>query len=178
MMYRFAAAALLIVSINFAHATDIRYMAESLSGADWRYSYLISNDTLAVGIEEFTIYFDTSHYSNLAVNSSPAGWNSLVAQPDSNIPANGFFDSLTFAQGIAPTSILGGFSATFTYLGSGTPGAQPFEIVDSAFNVIDSRLTQAIPVPEPSQSWLFAAGLGLLAVTTRPKRSHKLDSSL
>lgn len=177
MAYRFVAAALLMVLLNSAHATEIKYVAESLSGADWRYSYLVSNDTLAVDIKEFTVYFDASLFSNLAVNVSPSGWDSLVAQPDSNIPANGFFDSLAVAQGISPGSSLGGFSATFTYLGSGAPGVQSFEIVDAGFNVINSGLTQAIPVPEPSQWGLFVAGLGLVAVSARPKRSRKLNSS-
>jgi hypothetical protein len=145
-----------------ARAVVMTYSAESIGSSDWRYHYTLTNDSLAVDIEEFTVYFDSALYANLAVDASPADWDSLVAQPDSGIPADGFFDSLALVQGIAPGDSLGGFSVSFTYLGSGTPSAQSFEIVDADFNVIADGISTSASVPEPETLLLMLVGLGLI----------------
>lgn len=154
-------AALMSLSIiGSVHATNVAYSLESLSGSEWRYLYTIDNNTLMQSIDEFTLYFDPTRYANLAVQSSPSNWDSLVVQPDNAIPADGYFDSLSLTNGIAPGAILSGFSVMFTYLGIGTPGPQPFDIVDAAFNVIDSGVST--PVPEPTTAWLFVGGILML----------------
>lgn len=149
--------------VGSVHATSMLYTLESISGSDWRYLYTIENNTLIQNIDEFTLYFDRTRYTNLAVQSSPSGWDSLVVQPDNVIPADGYFDSLSLLEGIAPGSSLSGFSVLFTYLGTGTPGPQPFDIVDASFNVIDSGVST--PVPEPTTAWLFVGGLLMLLGT-------------
>lgn len=154
-------AALMSLSIvGSGHATSMLYTVESISGPDWRYLYTIENNTLLQTIDEFTLYFDRTRYANLAVQSSPSNWDSLVVQPDDAIPADGYFDSLSLIEGIAPGASLSGFSVMFTYLGSDTPGPQPFDIVDASFNVIDSGVST--PVPEPTTAWLFVGGLLML----------------
>lgn len=162
------------------HATAIVYALDYLSGSDWRYTFTLTNDTLAVDVEEFAIYFDGALYSNLAVDASPADWDSLVVQPDNGIPADGFFDSLALVQGIQPGDTLRGFSVTLTYLGTATPGSQPFEVLDSSFDVIDSGNTVLAtntepnpePVPEPSTYLMFLSGLAAL-FTMAGTRSQK-----
>lgn len=152
-----------------AQAVDVEYTIESLSASDWRYFYTVTNDSLGVDIEEFTINFDRTLYTNLIVDASPADWDSLVAQPDNDIPADGYFDSLALSQGIANGESLGGFSVRFTYLGTGTPGAQPFEVVDSDFNVLVAGMTA--PVPEAQTYLMLLTGLGLLGWVNRARKT-------
>jgi hypothetical protein len=110
-------------------AASIAYTATPLGGATWRYDYVVGNDAASGDIEEFTIYFAPGAYSNL-VSAATAGWDILVIQPDAQIPADGFYDGLSVGPAIAPGTSSAGFSVTFTFLGSGIPGPQPFEIVD------------------------------------------------
>lgn len=163
-----------IVNPLSAHAVEVRYTVESISASDWRYNYTLDNDSLSVDIEEFTIYFDRALYTNLAVDITPADWDSLVVQPDNGIPANGYFDSLALVEGIKPGDTLSGFSVSFTYLGLTAPGSQPFEIIDpSSFNVIDSGSTSLIP--EPNAYLLLIAGLAVLCTFSgiRTQRSMR-----
>ncbi|NNF15749.1 MAG: hypothetical protein HKN70_03325, partial [Gammaproteobacteria bacterium] len=108
-----------------ASATMMDFTATSLGGDTWRYDYSVTNDTLGVDIDEFTIYFDHNFYANLStVADAPPGWDSIVIQPDPGLPDDGFYDSLALIAGIAPGETLSGFSVTVDYFGAGLPGAQ------------------------------------------------------
>jgi len=167
------ALALALGIVGAAQATEITFSTESISGVDWRYNYTVANNTLGVAVDEFTIYFDRNLYTNLVLEASPLNWDSLVVQPDLGIPSDGFFDSFAFASGIASGNSLAGFKVTFTYLGLGAPGAQPFEIVDASFNTLDTGITTApaTPVPEPASYLLMTAGLAALRLA-KSKRSQ------
>ena len=171
----FTAALMNLSIVGSANATTVFYTAESISGSDWRYQYTIDNNTLTQNIDQFTIYFDRTLFTNLAVQSSPLNWDSLVIQLDNEIPADGYFDSLSLIEGIAPGSLLSGFSVIFTYLGSNTPGSQPFDIVDASFNIIDSGVsTESMPspVPEPKAYILLLTGFGLIYFTILKRRRN------
>lgn len=163
-------------------ATTVTYDLANISGNTWEYTYSVSNDTLAQDIEEFTIFFDLALYENLVATATPAGWDPLVIQPDPGLPDDGFYDALalTVAAGIAPGGALSGFGVQFDFLGVGTPGAQPFDIVDPlTFNTLDSGTTQLASVPVPAALWLFGSGLlGLVGAGTnnRHKRSIELTT--
>jgi hypothetical protein len=170
-----AVALCLLIASAATRAAVITYEVTSLSGSDWRYDYTVENNG-AAPIDEFTIYFDRGLFSNLAVAASPVGWDSIVLEPDFNIPADGLFDSLALVSGLASGASLSGFSVTFTFLGSDTPGSQPFDIVDpvSPPAVLGSGRTLQAPtndVPEPGTLSLLLM-TGLLAAA---KRSRRLD---
>ena len=164
-----------------AAATTIDFLATPLGGDSWRYDYTVHNDTLAVGIEEFTIYFDATLYSDLAVGpSTPSGWDPLIVPPstdpfDLDPPSDGFYDAYADpfaappAHPIAPGDSLGGFSIVFTFLGQGAPGSQYFEIVDpSEWALIDvGQTTLGAVIPLPAAFWLFATALAGLGVVAR-----------
>ncbi len=152
---------LALLSVQPARASIIDYAITDLGGGNWEYLYTVRNDTLGVDIEEFTIYFDYTLYDLLSVGSTPAGWDPLVIPPENDpFGLDGFYDALALfpLPGIAPGGSQGGFSVTFAYLGLGTPGSQPFEIVDpSTFELLDFGQTSLVPVP--AAVWLFGTAL-------------------
>jgi hypothetical protein len=152
-----------------AGAATIQYSATNLGGSSWEYSYLVSNDTLGAPLEEFTVFFEVGLYQNLALTGSPADWDSVVVQPDDQLPDDGYLDSLAQVAGIAVSGSLGGFSVSFDFLGQGTPAAQPFDIVDpDTFAVLESGTTTVVPAP--AGLWLAMTGVGMIAARAR-KRS-------
>ncbi|MGK5075367.1 hypothetical protein [Janthinobacterium sp. ZB1P44] len=161
--------ALLLCAMSAAHATSIGYTATALGGTQWRYDYTVSNTTLAVPIEEFTVFFSVGQYANLHNVSTAPGWDALLVQPDPAIPASGYLDALALAGGIHPGATATGFSVTFDYLGAGSPGAQPFSIVDPvSFIALETGLTQPAAIALPSTPWLLLAGM--LAMTCLRRR--------
>lgn len=155
------AALLLTVGLQ-AQGAVIDYSVTPLGGQTWQFDYTVTNDSEALTIDEFTIYFDRTLFGSLVIVGAPDVWDPLVAQPDLELPSDGFFDALALAFGIAPGLSLSGFSVAFTFLGSGTPGSQPFDIVDpETFAVLASGVTslaaQAVPEPGTLSLLLLAA---------------------
>lgn len=168
---RLTVLALILVLATPAAATTIVYSATSLGGTSWRYDYSVTNDSLGAALAEFTVYFARGSYANLVVAATPPGWDPLVVQPDADLPADGFYDALALAGGIAPEATQDGFAVTFDYLGPGTPGAQAFEVVDpGSFAVLDTGATA--PVPLPGAAGLAGAALAAAAVRARRRQAR------
>ena len=173
----------------FYEVTDV---ADTAPGVDlWRYDYTIGNDT-PFHLSGFTIYFDFDLYDfNLiedspgsgdfivdpADSTAPSGWDAFVA-PDADIlgvQEDGFFDLFNPFDVIEPGApLISGFSVTFAYTGSGTPGSQFFEYfgVDASGAAISgSSFTQLLvgpaPVSEPGMLLTFV--IGLLALNRHTK---------
>lgn len=155
-----------LFAVGRASAAVITYELTPEAGSRWTYQYTVFAAASDAAIEEFTIFFDPALYANLLLMSAPPGWDALVVQPDLGLPADGFFDALALMDGIAPGASLGGFVASFDFLGDGRPGAQGFDIVDPVtFASISSGITRlegATDLPEPATLWLVAAALLLL----------------
>lgn len=169
-LFRGAATTLaaLLLPLSAANASIIDYTSTALGGNHWRFDYTVHNDTLGTPLDEFTVFFDENLFANLAGATGPSGWDVLLIQPDTGIPAAGYFDGLALTGGIAFGDTLGGFSVTFDYLGAGTPGAQLFSIVDpNSFLELDSGLTKSTSVPLPGTLPLMLAGMGAMAYWQR-----------
>lgn len=160
---------LLCIGLQPAGATTIHYDVTNVSANTWEYSYTVNNDTLGFDIEEFTVYFESGLYQNLAitdVNAVP-GWDPLTVEPDNFLNNDGFYDALAMGGGLAPGNGIGGFTVRFEFLGTGMPGSQLFEVVDPLdFTVLDSGQTSLVPLP--AAIWLLGSGIiGLAAFARR-----------
>jgi hypothetical protein len=155
-----------------ASATLVEYDVSNISGDTWRYDYTVTNDSLSSSLDEFTVFFQLGEYQDISFGLAADGWDPLAIQPDPLLPDDGYYDALALIEGLAPGATLGGFSATFTWLGTGTPGSQPFDIVDPiTIATLDSGMTRLrgtseppTSVPEPGGVVLLAAGLIIVAM--------------
>jgi MYXO-CTERM domain-containing protein len=154
-------------------ASMIGYEVTDLGSGAWRYSYTVTNDTLAVAVDEFTIYFEPGSYRNLTNPAAPVPWDAIAVEPDAALPDDGFFDAVVFdvADALLPGVAVAGFSIDFEFLGTGTPGAQQFDFFDSRSlsSALDTGTTQlaAVAVPEPPSPTLFVAALVALGLLRR-----------
>ena len=147
--------------------TEITYEIEDLGTGQWQYTHEVTNVNLAM-IEEFTIWFDEGLYDNLIVTTPsplPTDWDEIVWQPDAVLSDPGAFDSLAIGSntGIGTGESVYGFSVSFGWLGTGSPGTQYYEIINpDTFETVDAGYT----IPEPGTVLL----LGLGAVVLRRRR--------
>ena len=135
----------------------------------YRYVYSITNNaaTGSAAIQLFDILFDTSLYQESSLQIvTPAPlhtqWSEQLLSSAPSVPAA--YDALSLTGGIAAGSTVTGFSVQFTWLGTGTPGPQPFQVFDpNTFAVLQSGVTSTLPVGVPAASTLtlFLLGVGL-----------------
>jgi hypothetical protein len=163
-----AIAALFVLTAK-ASAAIVTYTATALGGSQFRYDYTIENND-SFSYDEITIFFGADQYADLADPVAPTGWDSIVVQPDTFL-GDGFFDVLTMGVGLAPAETLSGLSVIFSFLGTGAPGSQLFEIVDPlTFDVLASgrtRVDDGGVVPVPGALVLFLSGLAAARVARR-----------
>ncbi len=157
----------------------VEYSLTALGGDVWRYDYTLSNIGPAENFDEFTVYFDAPGVTGITALATPAGWSSLVVQPDPLLPDAGFFDALNLSGPVPAGSVISGFSVAFSYLAGLTPGAQRFDLVLSEpFQTVHSGITSATPspVPLPAPAALLLLGLGAGAFGSRA-RAKKLGAA-
>jgi PEP-CTERM motif len=163
---------ILFAAVSGVYATTIMYDLSNLGGNHWEYTYSVTNDSMSSTIEEFTIYFNLDFYKNLPVTSSIAGWDELVVQPDPAL-GDGFYDALALMTGIAQGATLSGFSVSFDWLGTGSPGSQYFEVIfpfSSPVEVLEQGYTMASATPVPEPGTLLLLGSGLISLIGIGKR--------
>ena len=167
-----AAAIVLFSYSTRVQAATVEYVATDLIDVTpgenlWRYDYRVIGATFLQS-EFFDIYFGPALYGVLTAEPAPNNdWDVIVLQqPDlANPPPfdTGIFDSFALTNN---PSLTGTFSVTFVYLGSGSPGAQPFEIFDASASTVETGVTSAPAgaVPEPSTAALFLIGFAAWAI--------------
>lgn len=150
-----------------AQAVTVQAELQFLGGSSYQYNYSITNDDVAAGFDEISLYFDKTLYQNLSVNGSPADWDSLVLQPDAFL--DGVFDSLALVQPLGLGESVSGFAVGFDWLGgSSLPGSQAFDVLDSgSLTVLQSGTSSVSAVPVPAALPMFVSALGVLALRRR-----------
>jgi hypothetical protein len=158
--------------ISNAHAATIHFVTTDLPdvtpGEDlWSYEYTVTGRSFLQS-EFFDIYFDPALYGTLAPGPPlNAGWDTRILQQPNpvNLPPfdRGIFDSFALVDN---PSLAAAFSVSFVYLGTGSPGSQPFEIFAANSNLLESGLTSpaAGAIPEPSSIVLCLLGLAAFGV--------------
>jgi hypothetical protein len=154
--------------------TQIRYLTTTLGLGRWQYTYDVYNLHLPEKVKEFTIWFGVGSYDNLAIETQipPAGsWDEVVWQPEPFLGDDGGYDALAEILSIDVGQNISGFTVSFDWLGTGTPGSQFYEIIDPIdFHTIDSGFT----VPEPATLLLFGFG-GMILRKRVGRKSTKIN---
>jgi len=156
-------------------AASISATFHQIAGSQWAADFVVTGDGSPSVINDFTIYFPDASFAALSLGASPAGWDSLIVQPDTVLHSAGFLDSLALGAGIGTGASVGGFEVKFNFLGAGSPLPLRFDINDANFHAVYSGLTTVAPVaavPEPEAVWLVLVGLGALA-GRRMRRSRQ-----
>lgn len=168
-------AAALIAPLH-AVSAGINATYHPLSANQWAVDFTVTGDGSPAVINDFTIYFPDATFASLSLAASPAGWDSLVVQPDTTLHSPGFLDSLALGAGIGNGASLGGFEVKFSFLGAGTPGPLRFDINDADFKAVYSGLTSVTAVPEVETAWLVLLGLGALAGRRMRDQRKQIES--
>lgn len=163
----------------WASATLVQQFLTNLGGSTWLAGFTVVNDGTVPAIESFTVYLDGGQATMLVATASPAGWDSLVVQPDGVLSADGFFDALLVdpSAALTPGVQLGGFSVQFDWSGTGTPVLFAFTVNNpDTFEVLESGQAVAAPgqpnlVPEPATWALLLVALGAIGAA-RQSRSR------
>lgn len=129
----------------------------------WRYDYRVTGSFETFG--GLNLLYDPAKYLALSdpQPSPSANWDVSVVSPNTALPAPGLFGATRLTDAPALNEAL---SVQFIWLGSGRPGAQPYEVFNTTFDITGSGFTAA--VPEPETYTLF--GLGLLVIGLRLSR--------
>ena len=169
-----------VFAAQTASAALIDYELTSIGGTSYQYEYTVTNDGslgAGVAVEWFAILFDPALYdeSSLAIVTTdpPASdWDELIL--GSGLLVDAAYDVFALTGGIADGDGISGFAIEFTWLGSGTPGTQGFEIYDpNNFDLLETGQTLSNVVPEPGTLALFI----LATITAAMTRRRKLDEN-
>ena len=144
-------------------SNQISYSLEDLGLGRWKAVYEVQNINLINPIQEFTLWFDYGLYSNLSIETpSPlnAAWNESIYEPyqlPPLSPFDGYYDALAFDSGITAGQLTTGFTITFDWLGTGSPSAQRYEVIDpGTFETVAEG--QTVYIPEPGCLLLLLTG--------------------
>jgi hypothetical protein len=178
-------AAVLVLALSAlasaAGTTPVLFRVISMGGNVYRYVYTLTNNGSLPGgapLQLFDIYFDSSLYQSASLTivtppSLQAQWNEIIFHPAPGLPAA--YDVLTLAGGLPVGATISGFSVQFTWLGTGVPGSQPFEIFDpNTFLSLQSgqTISDTTPIPAASPFSLGLMGIALAVAACLQARSR------
>ncbi len=160
---RVMAALAAAMALQSAEAVIVQHSLAFAGGNSWLARFSITNDGGMPELAALSIYVSWAEVHQLSVLTSPAGWDSLVLQPDAALLSDGMFDTLALGSGngVLPGQTVSGFRIQFDWSGSLSPQDLRFTVNDPVtFSVLDSGVTVgASPtmVPEPA-TWLLFTG--------------------
>lgn len=148
------------------NAVTVSYDLVSVGGKTYEYIYTVTNNSMVVPVQEFTIWFPEQLYQALEIMTPiplSNNWDEIILEQSGfGLPLG--YDALAIDNGVEFGESVSGFKVRFNWLGEGLPESQLFEIIDpDTFGVIDSGQT----IPEPAS--LLLLGLGAIFSRTRKK---------
>jgi len=156
-------------------AATVSFQIANLGSNNFRYDYVVSGIQFQQN-EEFDVRFDPTLFGTLSNGQAPPGFDVLLLQPNNPLGSPGDFSAMALVNN---PSLSSGFHVTVHFLGTGTPGSQPYFINQPDANgrllsVVDSGTTVAAgAVPEPAAWTLASAGIllgGFLSAVRAKKR--------
>jgi hypothetical protein len=150
-----------------AFMAEITTTASELGGGRWQYSYEIAN-TGTEAIEQLTIWFDYSGYSNFEITTDdPGTWDEIMLAVNDILQIGAGYDILNTTDPLLSGFTLLNFSVAFDYDGAAPAIFQSFEIINP-----DTQATEFAgqTIPEPATIALLAAGAAAVGLKPRSKR--------
>ena len=184
---RLTAAAILLFGAHAFAAVSIQYKLVPVGGNVYRYVYSITNSSptgTGAPVQLFDILFDTSRYqqSSLQIvtpSTLQLGWSETFLGALPGVPTA--YDALALHGGVPAGNTVSGFAVQFTWLGSGLPGPQVFQIYDPlTFQLLQSGTTVADfdSVPAASMWSLILIGAGLTLAARRQVNRQNFPTSV
>lgn len=167
-----AAAVAMAFGATSSEAAVITSSYSSLGGNSWLANFTITNDGNPSTFDNVLIDFPNA--TNLALVSSPANWDSLVFQPDPNIPDFGYLDTLALGSLLAVGQSVGGFGVSFALAGGAAPGSLPFQLYNG-ISLVGAGNTTIAAIPEPATVLLAALGLAFLGLRNGRSSTKSLN---
>jgi hypothetical protein len=161
---------LLPLGAALAGPVTVEYELASLgTPGRYEYRYTVTNVALASPVSWFSVDFDPALYdeSSLLITSTGLGdWSEQIlgSIPILDVPAQ--YDAYkTTGTPLDIGDSEAGFTVQFTWLGTGTPGAQAFTVYDPGnLDVLYVGLTSAAAAPPPGMPEPATPALVLLAL--------------
>lgn len=146
---------------------------DTIVGVD-RMKYIYHLDRAFAAFCSLNLIYDSARYADLDI-VLPLGpeWFDSITEPDPAVPLDGLLTYTTQPQIADATAIFEGES-TWTVID--TPGSQPSEIFDDAFNTIASSRTTAFVASAPESATLALMFAGLLMLLRRPVKRRPVLS--
>ena len=130
--------------VVFYTATDV---VDAVVGVDtWQYDFVV--DGSAQASESVNLLFNFNQFADLQVTVADPALLVLTTAPDPGLLGDGQVTAIFNNALTAPL----GFGVSVSWLGTGAPGALPFEVLDDGFSVIGNDRTRSpggMEVPEP-----------------------------
>lgn len=138
----------------------VSFVAVHDVGTAWHYDYTLFGPL--GDFESVNLLFDAAKYDNLVVD--PGSYDPSVFSPLAFPPflgGDGMVTVTNVSGAALPPTPGSTLTVSFDWLGAGSPGAQPFQHLDSGFSQVGPDYMTAA-VPEPAHWAMLLGGLALL----------------
>ncbi|MBU3020727.1 hypothetical protein [Aestuariibacter sp. A3R04] len=157
-----------IAPSGYGHAAVVTHALENNGSNRYTATFSLHNNGNE-NIEAFTLYFEHSMYEDIAILSSPPGWDAFAVDPDTifGFPEPGFADFHTPSHSLSPGHSLNNIQLSFLWTGNNELSnfTSFFEIYNPTdYSVTESGVStaQVVTVNAPATLLLLLCGFFLV----------------